>query len=291
MYFVNTTSSKSRCGVHSWGLAAYEAGFKPLGFTYTEDLESLPQNSLYAFNWHPGTNLKSLNSDYLNLLGGKSIGFLHDPYNNPDFFDIKARLDPDFIDSHPFYGLPRIIKPYWFPNVKRDKIIVGSFGYGLSHKGFERIVNLVESQLEGVIIRLHIPYSDWCDADGVNARRIAEHCKSLAVKNTVEVSHDYMKFYDFLKWANSNTINIFICDEHLVGGISSCVDTALMAQRPIGVNACMQFRHIYSDKTSIENNSIIQLIANLPLLQKYRDMWSEEAFKDKIKCLVQKILP
>jgi hypothetical protein len=287
-FFINTTGQKPRCGVHQMGLDVYET-IKPLGFVYTDDLASLPSNSIYVFNWHPGTNLSVLNASYLKELGGKSIGFLHDPYNNPDFFDIKCRLDPDFVDSHPFYSLPRIIKRYHFKHVKRDKIIVGSWGFGLGHKNFESIINLVESQLENCIIRLHIPYSDWCDPNGEGANRIAARCKELAKRNAIEISHEYLKKYDFLKWANYNTINMFSCTP-MVAGISSCVDTALMADRPIGVNNCMLYKAIYSDKTAIETNSIVDLIKNGPLLQKYRDAWTEEKFREKIKCLIEKIL-
>lgn len=288
MYFINP--DKKKCGVHALGLAAYEA-LKPLGLTYTEDLDSLPKGSLYIFNWHPGTGLGVLNRQWLENLGGKSIGFLHDPYNNPDFFDIKARLDPTFEDQHPFYGLPRIIKDYDFPEVIRHKIIVGSWGYGLSHKNYELIINKVENELEGAIIRFHIPFSDWCDANGQQAMEIARRCRNLVKKNKIEITHDYLETYDFLKWANENTINVFSCAENIVAGVSSCVDMALMAKRPIGVNRCMQFKHIYGDWTSLEDNSLLRIIEKWPTQDKYRECWTEENFRNKIKCLIEKIQP
>mgnify|MGYP006921280742 CR=1 FL=1 len=288
MYFVNTTGSRPRCGVHNLGLAAYEA-IKSLGVTYTDTLDGLPRNSLYIFNYHPGTNLGALNRQWLTDLGGKSIGFLHDPYNNPDFFDIKARLDPTFEDSHPFYGLPRIIKDYTFPEVDRSRIIVSSWGYGLFHKNFGETINLVEAQLKNALIRLHIPFSDWCDSNGVQAKAIAKQCEALCKNNEINISHDYMDTYEFLKWANLSTLNIFSCDTNIVAGISSCIDMALMAKRPIGVNKSMLYRGIYSNKTSLEENSLMDLMKNSSYLDKYRKVWTEEAFKEKIKYLIDKI--
>lgn len=285
MFFINP--NRKKCGVYSLGLSAYEA-IRPLGFVYTEDIYSLPKDSLYIFNWHPGTGLGALNKEWLNNLGGKTIGFLHDPYNNPDFFDIKARLDPDFVDSHPFYSLPRIIKDYKFPEVDRTIIKVGTWGYGLGHKNYESIINKVEQELAEAIIRLHIPFSDWCDSDGNQARGIADRCKNLVKRNKIEITHDYLETYDFLKWANENTINIFSCSEGIVAGVSSCIDTALMAKRPIGVNKCMMYKCVYSAQTAIENNSILDIInSGENHLNKYRNKWTEIAFREKIECLIK----
>lgn len=290
MYFINTTSEKPYCGVRSFGLQVWEA-IKPLGFIYTEDLFSLPKESLYIFNWHPGTNLNILNEKWLNELGGKSIGFLHDPYNNPDFFDIKARLDPTFKDQHPFYSLPRIIKDYDLPEISLDKITITSWGYGLGHKNYDYIVNKVENELEDAVIRLHIPFSSWCDPNGEQAKAIAQRCKQLIKHNHINISHDYMDTFEFIKWASQSTINVFAYAD-IVGGISSCVDTALMAKRPIGVNKCSMFKHIYNEYTSLEGNTFNSIISNCnghDYLKTCHDLWTEENFRNKILYLIEKL--
>lgn len=285
MFFINP--NRKKCGVYSLGLSAYEA-IRPLGFVYTEDIYSLPKDSLYIFNWHPGTGLGALNKEWLNNLGGKTIGFLHDPYNNPDFFNIKARLDPDFVDSHPFYSLPRIIKDYKFPEVKRDKVIISSWGFGLFHKSFTYLMNLIEKQMSNTTIRLHIPFSDWCDSDGKNAVFISDRCKEIIKNNTIEITHEYMKEDDFVAWANKSDINLFACDP-INAGISSCIDTALACQKPIGVNKCPLYKHIWNETTSLENNTINQLLTNNQNLNLYREKWTEDKFREKIQFLIEKL--
>ena len=49
MLFVNP--NRKKCGVYQFGLQAFEA-IRGLGFSYTEDLTSVPRNGTYFFNWH-----------------------------------------------------------------------------------------------------------------------------------------------------------------------------------------------------------------------------------------------
>jgi hypothetical protein len=288
MFFVN--SNRPRCGCHSLGLLAYDA-IKDLGFVYTENLELLPRNSIYLFNWHPGTNLSVITKDALNWLRGKSLGFLHDPYH-VGFFDANLRLDPTFQDSANYFGMPRIIPEHTFSFVKppNGEISVGSWGFGLMHKNFFKVIELVETQLENATLRLHIPFSDWCDPNGGSALNIAQTCKNLMRKNKIEITHEYMALNDFVKWANRNSVNIFTCDENIVAGVSSCIDMALMAKRPIGVNKCMMYKGIYSDKTCLSKNSLLHLInGDQSHLDEFRQNWAPEKFKEKIQHILNHV--
>ena len=281
MLFVNP--NRQKCGVYQFGLQAFEA-IRELGFSYTEDLTSVPRNGVYLFNWHPGTNLAVLNAANLQTLGGISMGTLHDPYHDPPFFRIKLRLDPTFADAPPYFGLPRILDDFQFTDTAPSRVTVGSWGFGLGHKNYQRVITLVESQLQGALIRLHIPYSDWCDAQGAGARTIAEECKRLARSNDVEVSHDYMSFGDFVKWAHGNSVNIFTCAENISAGISSCTDIALMAKRPIGVSKSMMYKHIFSERTCIERTSLTAMIeGGQAHLDEFRRMWTPQTFREKIR--------
>ena len=287
LFFINP--SKQRCGVYQFGKQAF-AAIQELGFAYTEDLNSLPRNAVYLFNWHPGTNLGILNPQSLQWLGGVSMGILHDPYHDPPFFTVKLRLDPTFEDRPPHYGLPRILEEFTFENRAPDRVTVGSWGFGLGHKNYQRVITLVESQLKGALIHLHLPYSDWCDAQGIGAHTIADECKRLARFNEVQVSHEYLDFADFVRWAGGHSVNIFTCAENIVAGISSCTDIALMAKRPIGVSKSMMYKHIYSERTCLERNTLLSLIgADQTHLDAYRQRWSPQTFREKIRLALSTI--
>ena len=69
-----------------------------------------------------------------------------------------GRLIPEY---HNTFRLPQITT-------------IGSFGFGTPNKGFEKLVSKVLGEFDEAVIRLNIPYADFGDSEGLNARRIAE---------------------------------------------------------------------------------------------------------------------
>jgi hypothetical protein len=95
---------------------------------------------------------------------------------------------------------------------------------------------------------------------------------------------------DFLA---GNTVNIFLYDVHKNRGLSSVIDWALAAHRPIVINKCGMFRHIYNAKPSIciEDSSLKDIIKNgiTPLIPFYNE-WTPEKFIQRYENIIKEVL-
>jgi len=158
--------------------------------------------------------------------------------------------------------------------------VIGSFGFGLENKGFARIVDQVNLEFESATIRLHIPVSFYCDPDGSLAHRTIQACRERAKPGIViEASHDFKPKGALLDWLAGNTINCFFYDELNGRGVSSVIDLALAARRPIAITNSAMFRHVAHAEPSIliERASLREIIANgLSPLAPFLRSWVEE---------------
>lgn len=165
-------------------------------------------------------------------------------------------------------------------NPPKEIIKIGSFGFGGWNKNFTGIVETVNKQfLEPVIINFNISYSDYFE---YNIERglshiIAEKCRQIANRNViVNISHEYMDMETTVRFLNSNDINIFLYEDNIGSGISSCVDFALMAEKPIMVNKSNSFKNInWKTELLYEHNTIKEVIGRgLEPTNEFRLRWS-----------------
>ena len=74
-------------------------------------------------------------------------------------------------------------------------------------------------------------------------------------------------------------MNIFLYDNMYGRGLSSVIDYAISAKKPIGISDSYMFRHIYSDEICLFKRSINDCITNS---QKYIDKLFEENSNKKL---------
>lgn len=183
---------------------------------------------------------------------------------NPRVFSI-GRLIPDYTNSMPTSPVP----------------IIGSFGFTGAGKGFERLVMLVQREFDEAIIRINIPLNDGVDRDGAMAYSTAERCRSLVMKPGIRliIGHDYLERPALLDMLAEHSLNVFLYDNPDAKGISSVIDYAVAAGRPIAVSRSPMFRHLASLTPSvcIEDRSLREIMADgvLPLVP-LRNEWSEQ---------------
>ncbi len=186
-------------------------------------------------------------------------------------FDFYIAADPTLLLKNPYvYKTGRLVPNYTNSKAVSDsKIpIIGSFGFGTANKGFEEIIKKVQHEFDEAHIRFNIPFAEFGDKDGSNAKKIAQDCREL-IKNEkikLEITHDFLQenaLFDFLA---GNDLNVFLYqDKSGTGrGISSATDNALAVQRPIAVSNCLLFRHLLNITPSIcvENSSLKNILAN-----------------------------
>jgi SAM-dependent methyltransferase len=131
---------------------------------------------------------------------------------------------------------------------------IGSFGFGTSGKGFDRLCALVDKQFDVARIRINIPVHDSLEmVPSERVRAITAACRAAVTKPGIqlEFTHHFFDEVGLLRFLAENTLNAFLYDDMPGRGISSCVDYALAAGRPIAVSRSSMFRHLAGANPSI----------------------------------------
>ena len=305
--------NRKRSGIHGYALCVYEMlkGSKQYEYEFVECpldprdsdqrvhdwFASLPHDA-FIYNWYPG-DTSWLNDELIADL--KRPQFVIAGHNHDSHFanslhnwscvtvaETTNRITP----------LPRPIIPcddiVYAPPGERIKI--GSFGFGFDHKNFPGIVKMVNEQFKDVVVELNLQITFGSGLDCIRETNFeAQKCRLLAEPNVeLNISH---KFIDdqrsLIRWLNQNDLNIFLYDDqpHLMA-ISSCLDFALAAKKPIALSRSSLFRHVnHIPGIWVDETPLKEIIANgIAPLQPLYDAWTPEAFRNAIEPVVEKYL-
>jgi SAM-dependent methyltransferase len=304
------TNPAAQCGVHEYCKRTLETltrstrldvSYREMPHdTSPEQLEALvhevrPEAIIY--NYHPLT-MSWLTDDVVAMLVHnfprlRQIGFAHD--RAPRFPHLHAviHLDPTAAQTTREFPVPRPM-PSFTPRREPLTNVIGSFGLGAGHKGFARVIDHVNAEFERATIRLHIPFGHYGDPDGKAARRIAQECRDRAKPGiTVDVTHDYKTETELLEWLSENTLNCFFYDRLEGAGISSALDLAVAARRPVALTDSVMFRHVTGrvPGTLIQNQTLQQIIQTgfAPLEQFHRE-WSEDSLRQRYEEIIAAVM-
>lgn len=307
---------KAQCGIYEFGKNIYSVLKKSQHYNFTR-VECSDINDLHAaiakhnssaiiYNYHPSVlpwvatkiaprvyknNITSVNIPQIGIiheitqetadsttaykrkfLPGTSVRLSN------SLFDFYIAPDPTLLLGNPYvYKTGRFIPPY--QNNFHAPVLptIGSFGFGTPKKGFDKIVDIVQQEFDEAIIKLNIPFADFGDKDGMNAKRIAEQCKSLITKPGIQlfITHEFYDNEAVLNFLAQNTINVFLYEDTGNRGLSSAIDNTLAVQRPIAVSDSPMFRHLFDTEPSVQvsKNSLKTIIDNgfAPLQQHYNE--------------------
>lgn len=287
---------EQQCGVYQFGRNVAEAlgRSKKYSFVYTECAAEEEFKSVVAnikpiaiiYNYYPST-MPWLNKKVLLKINVPHIGIIHEvtqdvaDTTNDSFFDYHVAPDPTLLLKNPLvFKTGRLVPEYENSYALPDVPTIGSFGFGTAGKGFERLISTIQNEFDEAIIRLHIPFAAFGDADGSSAHAISQRCKEIIVKPkiSITISHHFLDQQQLLDFLAQNSMNAFFYEQNNGRGISSVIDFALAVQRPIAITKSAMFRHLYSVSPSIciEDSSLKQILNNgFRPLMKYRSEWSE----------------
>ena len=290
-----TTNPPRRCGVYEFGRSTWAAlqCSNRYQYLYHEFDEATSADEFCSVvervnpvavlhNWHPAT-MGWLSDDILYELRRRMpairhASIVHDAPAPFHWIDSTVYIDPTHKIQKGEFSVGRRLWTRAEPAFDSGNII-GSFGFGLGGKGFNRVVQKVNQEFDSATIRLHIPCSEYCDPNGNLTKAVIEECKQLAKPGIhVEVSSDYLSTHDLMNWLAGNSVNCFFYDEFKGRGISSVIDFALSARRPIAISHSNMFRHIVDATPSIliEQSSLKQIIANgIEPLRPFLDRWTD----------------
>lgn len=307
--FVNHSSKQ--CGVYQYGatLASILKKSKVFDFIYIE-CDSISQLKasidFYSpvailFNYHPATlpwvrEFSKENLPTLSLIHEVDTASIHLVVPN-SVFDHFMALDPtitetDYVSSSPCmireFGAPATSLNYGYP-------VIGSFGFGFANKGFKKIVDQVQSEYDSALIRLHIPFAAFGDAQGHQALDRANECRNAIHKSGIklEVTHDFRSPEEIFTFLKQNDINIFLYDEMYGRGLSSTAEFSLAARKPLMVTRTTMFRHLLNASPTIfYGETTIQNVINngtIPLEPFYK-AWSQESLINKYETTLSKLI-
>ncbi len=214
------------------------------------------------------------------------------------FFDFYIAPDPTLRSTSEFiYKTGRLVPSYKSETdqIITSKPVIGSFGFATPNKGFEDLIKRVQEEFDEAHIRFNMPFAEFGDKDGSNARLISEKCKALITKTgiSIEISHDFLGKTEVLDFLSKNTLNAFFYQDKTGRGISSAVDLAMAVKKPIAVTECPMFRHILTTEPSISVDKLPlkEIIANgFTPLQKLADDWSEDNIRSRYEFILDDTL-
>jgi hypothetical protein len=290
----------TNCGVHQYGLNIFESLEKSNKNKYfyleTNDSETLinflnnNKIDVIIFNyiiWVMGWITNDLISSL--FLNYKIYFIYHDgdipnfPYNGILYNDPTKNVNNinEFLIDRCLFEFESNEK------INLDKTIISSFGFGFPDKGFQKIINRINEEFSGAIIRLHMPNANVDPFNNLKNQTLDLCNKEVKSKNEIIITNNYMSNLELLNWLSESTINCFFYDNKSSKGISSVIDYALSVNVPIAVTDCDMMRHIISDKISIEKNKISDIINyGCTHLEEYKKNWSNKNFRDKLDYII-----
>jgi len=179
--FVNHGLSKN-CGVYAQGVRHFESirNSNKFNFIYCEinsfDELLLVYNKfkpvLIMYNYMPivlpwlNNNIKSLDCKNVCIIHNITQNIIdNNQYLYDDIFDSYITLD---ISLNVGGNLYKTNRPVYTINVEENKLDInnlkiGTFGFPFLHKGFDKVVKLVNDELSNATINLHMTNSYFCN--------------------------------------------------------------------------------------------------------------------------------
>jgi len=303
---------KKQCGVYQYGVRLFDIikQSNKYWFQYVE-IENIHEYDrcidnhdceIIIYNYH-GATMSWLNKTNISKRS-INIGIPHE--TNGDLFDIICDINPVGVENENTFTLPRPI----YDNIESilqthvcstneisnfinycepDVPIFGSFGFGFLNKGFDKIVELINTCYDRAIIKLVIPLADFDDNVSYHISEIERLCISKNTKKGVRlmITHLFFTNEDLLRFLNSNSMNLFMYDEMHGRSISSAIDYAISARRPIGISDSYMFRNIYDDSICLYKTSIDECYNNSMLIvNKYLNKYSSQNMISKIHYII-----
>ena len=302
-------SVKKQCGVYQYGLRVYDILKldKDINYIYAEiehpdQYMSLLRNNLdvisIIFNFHNST-MSWLNPS---LLVPSILNMYISHESESSMFDIKLSIDPNEQENKNLINIPRpifenvdsMLKNHIITNeniknfieYREDNVpVFGSFGFGFTNKGFDKIVNLINTNYDNAIIKFVIPVASYACTFTTN-NMIKNLCEKQMIKPGVKlmINNDFFSTEDLLYFLKSNTMNIFLYDYMQGRGISSTIDYALSVKKPLGISDSHMFRHILNDDIDLYKSSLEHVMANsTTYCEQMLSLYSHDNLRNKIK--------
>lgn len=277
--FINHGLSKS-CGVHAQGVRHFESLSKSnkYNFIYCEinSFEDLQiqydkfKPILIMYNYMPivlpwlNSNIKSLNVKNVCLIHNITQNLVDtNQYLYDDIFDSYITLDISLNVTGNFYKTNRPV--YNFnpkeENLDINNLKIGTFGFPFLHKGFDKVVNLVNSEFDNATVNLHMTDSFFCKNE---TEKILNLCQNSITKPGIKLNYtnNYLTEIEMVEYMSKNDINALFYDNIEGVGVSAAIDYLISAQKPILISDSQQFRNFSKIISTYPNKGFKYIVDN-----------------------------
>lgn len=210
-------------------------------------------------------------------------------------FDFYLHQNPMYPQNGNNYSLLRPL--FNFPQPRYEpgsRIKIGSFGFGFKIKKHDAICELVNDQFEEAEINMHLTLS-YFRPNVKELDEVKELCRSKITKPGISLNFN-SEFLDDEKIVESlseNDLNVFLYEHYdNYNGISSVIDYALSAKRPIAVCRSNMFAHVNDTEPSIciENSSLKSIMQNgINPIKKFHEAWSQDNFIKRLENILDSL--
>lgn len=308
------------CGVYQYGKRVYDIiqNSSEIKYIYYE-IDNIDEynNVLHMhrnishiiYNYHKSTmqwlTTDNINTKYVN------VGIIHEsPYH---LFDVVCDVDPDLPDDvkNKMYSLPRpifedienIIMDYKYTNndiksfieyKEPNSLTIGSFGFGFKTKGFDKIVEIINSQFKHAVIKFIIPVSHYDHQQYNTINECINDCNALNKNPNIKIMfyNLFVTNEELLLFLHSNDINIFLYDTLPERSISSCIDYALSVKKPLVISNSQMFKHIYNDDICVYKNDITTCAKkSIDYCKIFLEKYSHKNLINKLNLIIKNTLP
>lgn len=271
MRILFVSRKSERCGVADYGRRVYDILKQRFDIELREVEGEIDVSNyeLVIWNYHHATLPWLLNKNQ--EVRNKQVMIFHE---GPILYTCSVIINSDStVSEQPgMFSSPRpLFENIVFEDKENDVPTIGSFGFGFADKGYWRIAKMVCREFDRARIRLNIPFAEFGDTTGEMARKEIEKVRSyLKPGIELQVSHRFLGHGELLNFLNGNDINLFLYDPLQTRGLSSTIDYALSARKPIGISTSAMFRHLPRE-ICVEDSSIKEVMSKgiEPLLSVY----------------------
>jgi hypothetical protein len=306
------TNSKVACGIHGYALSAlsvlegstdyqYKLVKVPSNQTadfYAEFLNNQPSDIIllnhctWTMPWLTGNVLDGLKKPVFMMTGHDHV------YQAVSQIKHIFVVDPTFENTTTHSALPRPITMY--PDIANAPIDgpfrVGTFGFGQHTKRMEHIVIMLNEQIKDMPVEFHMQIGEGDYINDSKDDDIIDECQRIAHDNVT--IHPHKGFIhsrqDLANWLNQNHINVFVYkDQPNRSAVSSCLDVALSACRPIAIRRSSMFKHAQhvTDIVLGKNNTIRDIYnKGTEPLEALRNAWTPSAYRAVIENKFKELL-
>lgn len=301
----------SNCGVHQYGHNLFDVlresrrfEFAYAGITSLAELDDAVAKTAcdaVIVNHHPQT-LPFIRIDAPRRYSVACIAVMHEMTKeeadlmSDGFYQYYVMGDPTLqTENRRVFATGRTIPAYENRCPLPEVVTIGSFGFSVGSKGFKRLVDVVQEEFDEAVIRINIPANGIIDKDAALAREQLDRCRDRLWKPGIRLvgTHDFLDAGKLLEFLAANTLNAFLYDYLPRAGISSAVDQAMTARRPLAITRSVMFRHLFDLKPpiTIENTSLREIIRNG--IEPYRHLleeWTPEGMRLRYEGILDEIL-